>query len=190
MPETGCERKIMAKKRIKKNAYIRCRGGSPLLEGIDRAALPHDCSAILELYPDGISKCRYGCLGGGSCAAACHLAAISIQDYGPPVVDKDKCVGCGLCARACPQDLIDVIIREYSIRTKCSSHDTGKTAREACANSCIACGICVKVCPAAAIRVEDGKPVIDTRTCLGCGMCAIKCPRGVIRDERGIMTDK
>lgn len=176
-------------KRIKKTAYVRCRGGSPLLEGIDRDALPRDCSAILELYPDGISKCRYGCLGGGSCTEACHLAAIKLEGSGPPSVDTDKCVGCGLCGRACPQEIIDVIVREYIIRPKCSSLDTGKTAREACGNSCISCGICEKVCPAGAVTIEGGSPVIDPEVCLGCGMCAVKCPRGVIRDIRGIITD-
>ena len=177
-------------KRLKKSAYVRCRGGSPVNEGTDRASLPRDCAAIKELYPDGISRCRYGCLGGGSCTSACHLAAISIEGYGPPEVDEDKCVGCGLCARACPQKIIDIIIKEYTIRPKCSNRDAGKAAREACDNSCISCGICVKVCPAGAINIDEGKPVIDPAECLGCGMCAVKCPRGVIRDYNGIMTEK
>lgn len=175
-------------KRIKKTSYIRCRGGSPLLEGIDRASLPKDCSAILKLYPEGISKCRYGCLGGGSCEAACHLAAIKVEGGGPPVVDSAKCVGCGLCVRVCPQNLIEIILPEYNIRPKCSNRDLGKTAREACENSCIACKICEKACPAEAISVADGKPVIDPAKCICCGMCAVKCPRGVIRDSHGIMT--
>ena len=105
-------------KRIRKKAYVRCRGGSPLLDGIDRASLPRDCSAILKLYPDGISKCRYGCLGGGSCEAACHLAAIKVGSGGPPAVDSDKfaegkpvidpaaCICCGMCAVKCPRGVI------------------------------------------------------------------------------------
>lgn len=175
-------------KRVKKTSYVRCRGGSQLLEGIDRSALPRDCSAILELYPDGINKCRYGCLGGGSCASACHFAAISVEGGGPPTVDDDKCVGCGLCMRVCPQNLIEVVLPESNIQTACSSCETGKAAREACDNSCIACGICERVCPAGAIRIENGRPIIDPEACLCCGMCAVKCPRGAIRDTHGIMT--
>lgn len=176
-------------KRIRKTAYVRCRGGSPLREGIDRTALPADCNAIREQYPDGIVSCVYGCLGGGSCVAACKLKAISIEGGGPPVIDETKCVGCGLCARACPQGIIGIILTRYNIQTACSNKDVGKAARAACANSCIGCGICQKNCPADAIRVIDGCAAIDPDKCICCGMCAVKCPRGVIRDRFGIVTD-
>ena len=175
--------------RKKKIAYVRCRGGSQPLEGIDRASLPHDCSAILRLFPDGISKCRYGCLGGGSCVAACHLAAISIEGSGPPAIESTKCVGCGLCARACPQNIIEIVLPGNNIQPKCMSRDQGKDAREACVNSCISCRICEKVCPSGAVCITDGRPVIDFSVCICCGMCAVRCPRGVIRDSSGIMTD-
>ena len=175
-------------KRIRKTSYVRCRGGSPLLDGITRESLPKDCSAILELYPDGISKCRYGCLGGGTCVTACHLAAIKLEAGGPPAINSDKCVGCGLCVRVCPQNLIEIILHDNNIQPKCSNRDLGKAAREACGNSCIACRICERVCPAEAVHIEDGRPVIDSAVCICCGMCAVKCPRGVIRDANGIMT--
>ena len=108
-------------KRIKKKAYVRCRGGSPLKEGIDRSSLPADCNAIKELYPDGIAACIYGCLGGGSCVSACRLKAISLEDGDTPAVDENKCVGCGLCVKACPQDLIALILPAANIQTKCSN---------------------------------------------------------------------
>ena len=178
----------MARK-IREIAYVRCRGGSPLREGIDRAALPADCQAIREMYPEGIAGCRYGCLGGGSCGSACRLSAISIEAGSPPAVDENICVGCGLCVRACPQNIIELIALPANIQPACSSKDIGKEARTLCASSCIACGICEKNCPADAIHVVDHCAVINQEKCIRCGMCAVKCPRGVIRDIYGIMTD-
>lgn len=150
-------------KRIKKTAYIRCRGGS--------------------------MSCKYGCLGCGMCAEACRLDAISIMESGVADVDHEKCVGCGLCAKACPQNIIEITDRNRNIQPACSNKDAGKSAREACVNSCIACRLCEKNCPADAIHVIDNKAVIDINKCICCGMCAVKCPRGVIRDMHGIMTD-
>jgi len=149
-------------KRLKKTAYVRCRGGS--------------------------ISCKYGCIGCGMCVSACHFAAISLTDGGVPEVDREKCVGCGLCVRSCPQKLIDIILPDSNIQPKCSNRDYGKAAAGACVNSCIACGICEKACPAAAIRIDKGRPVIDASACICCGMCAVRCPRGVIRDSNGIMT--
>ena len=47
--EISGRREIMAK-RIKKTSYVRCRGGSPLLEGIDRKLLGREDAALLNRY--------------------------------------------------------------------------------------------------------------------------------------------
>ncbi len=31
----------------------------------------------------------------------CPFGAISQEGYGAPVIDKEKCTECGICARAC-----------------------------------------------------------------------------------------
>ena len=95
-------------KRKKNIAVVHCSGGAKQNEGIDFAALPKDCNQILEQYPDGIHSCSYGCLGGGSCVAACKLHALTINEKGVAEVDRDKCVGCGLCVKACPKHLISL----------------------------------------------------------------------------------
>ncbi len=51
-------------------------------------------------------------------------------------VDKDKCVSCGKCARACKMDV-----------------DVTKTPNHA---ECIRCGMCIKACPTDAIRFRYG----------------------------------
>ena len=44
-----------------------------------------------------------------------------------PIINADDCVGCGICADACPQEVIEI---------------SGGTAEVVNEESCIACGIC------------------------------------------------
>ena len=162
-------------KRIRKISYVRCRGGSPLLEGIDRASLPGNCSEILQLFPDGINKCRYGCLGFGECVSVCKFDAISLVD-GIAVVDPEKCVACGLCVKACPRHLISLVPKTKDHHIACSSKDKGLDVKKQCPAGCLACTMCEKQCPVDAIRMENNLPVIDYSKCVNCGACAVKCP--------------
>ena len=148
-------------------AVIRCSGSAAIIQSALEGQSGPDCAAIKTsvkaISPEGIPRaCAFGCLGGGSCAAACPLKAITLKEKGPASVDQEKCVGCGKCVKICPQQLIS--------------------------SGCIGCGICEKACPAGAIRVEDQHAVIDQERCIACGMCASKCPRGVIHDANGIFS--
>lgn len=46
------------------------------------------------------------CVACGACMKACPKGAISIYRGCYAVVDEAKCVGCGLCARTCPAGCI------------------------------------------------------------------------------------
>ncbi len=78
-----------------------------------------DCRGA-ALLSGGMKVCNIGCLGLGSCAAACPFDAITMGPEGLPVVDEQRCTGCGACERACPKHIIKLssvtrrILREYT----------------------------------------------------------------------------
>ena len=103
--------------------------------------------------------------------------------------DKEKCIGCGACAKVCPQEIIHIHECANYIVVKCSNKSKGAAAKKQCEVSCIGCGICEKTCTAGAIRVTENHAVINEELCLSCGMCAVKCPQHAIYDLRGIYTE-
>ncbi len=83
-----------------------CTGGDRskvryLYEGIP------SCRAQM-LLDDGKRDCDKGCLGYGDCVKVCLFDALEIGPEGFPVVDEEKCVGCGACERTCPKDILTV----------------------------------------------------------------------------------
>lgn len=58
-----------------------------------------------------------------------------------PIINKKKCIGCGLCINICPVDAI-------SIKDGVASIDQEK---------CIHCGKCLHICPTNAIEHGCGK---------------------------------
>ncbi len=101
----------------------------------------------------GSKACNYGCLGDGTCVAACKFDAIHIVN-GLAVVDKEKCVSCGACVTACPRHIIKMIPYEQDFVVQCSSLDPGKNVRQVCSTGCIGCKICEKQC-ADGFKVEN-----------------------------------
>lgn len=49
---------------------------------------------------------------------------------------------------------------------------------------CVGCKKCANICPAKAIRMENGKPVIDRSVCIHCFCCQEFCPKGAMRVGR------
>ena len=178
----------MAQKRKKKVAVVQCLGGSCTQPELSRESYGSDCAQAVAEHPGGILKCRWGCIGLGSCVSACRMDAVHIGSRGAAETDWEKCIGCGLCVKACPMHLIRLTAPEYNIYIACVNEETSTETRNECQSGCIGCSICEKVCPMQAIRMENYHAVIDEEKCIACGMCAVKCPRGVIRDQNGILT--
>ena len=96
------------------------------------------------------------------------------------MVLKNRCLGCGLCAAACPKNLITLIPVGKANAVRCSSHERGPAVKKVCSAGCLGCGICAKQCPEGAITVQNNLASIDPAKCVGCGKCEEKCPAKVI----------
>ncbi|MBQ9734821.1 MAG: 4Fe-4S binding protein, partial [Clostridia bacterium] len=57
---------------------------------------------------DVINACTVGCIGCGLCAKNCPENAITMVDN-LPVIDYDKCSGCKTCVAKCPRKCIKEI---------------------------------------------------------------------------------
>ena len=56
------------------------------------------------------------------------------------LVDKNVCVACGVCKKACPREAIEIVNGCYA-----------KVSED----KCVGCGICGKSCPAGCIIVKE-----------------------------------
>lgn len=163
-------------------AFVQCSGGERASRKFDRYVGVKDCVAAMKIAGNGDLDCSYGCLGLGSCVAACKFDAIHINALGVAEVDRDKCTHCMQCAEACPRHVIVDIPYAADIVVPCASKDKGAVAKNNCSVSCIGCHLCEKNCEAGAITVQDNLAVIDYTKCTSCGTCVTKCPRKLIVD--------
>ena len=140
-----------------------------------------DCRAAHLL---GLAEkiCPYGCMGLGTCIAACPFDAI-VVDGSIVRILPDKCTGCGNCVAACPRDLLQLIPEGHQVLVACASHDGAKKVKTYCSVGCVSCRAClhkevkgkVRGCPHDAIRFEDGLAVIDHEACTQCWECVEMC---------------
>ena len=169
---------VEAGETVKMRAQVMCSGTSEyskkkyIYDGV------LDCVAAAKLG-GGDRICPNGCVGLGTCVAACPFSAITVVNS-VAVVDYRECQGCGVCVKACPKGLIKLIPFDSKHWVGCMSVDDGKTTRKYCDVGCISCKICEKNCPENAITVENFNATIDYSKCTGCDHCVDKCPRHII----------
>ncbi len=134
----------------------------------------------------GQRVCAVGCIGLGDCIDACQFDAIKMGPEGYPVVEAEKCVGCGACETVCPKYVMKVkTMSERLMHFNCSDDRLAP---------------CRQTCPAeidipqyiAQIREGDYEGAVNTIRernpfLLSCGRvcphpCETNCRRG-IEDE-------
>jgi len=75
----------------------------------------------------------------------------------------EKCVGCSLCAAACPADCIRVVAAENTPDNRVSPGERYARIYEINLSRCIFCGYCELACPFDAITLEAA-PVQESRS--------------------------
>ncbi|WP_461205276.1 4Fe-4S dicluster domain-containing protein [Clostridium sp. DL1XJH146] len=140
----------------------------PITEGLQEATKPSKyyeppliniikfaCDSCPTDSYEVTNMCR-GCLA-HPCVEVCPKDAVSMVK-GKSVIDQEKCIKCGLCAKACP----------YSAIIK---HERP----------------CAAACGVDAIHSDEhGRAEIDYDKCVSCGMCLVNCPFGAISDKSQI----
>jgi len=137
---------------------------TPLKEYARQASLRSEApEGVLTVISEACSACpgaRYyvseicrGCVA-RPCEGSCPKGAVSIQN-GRSVIDEEKCVHCGKCAKVCPYGAI--------LRVPVP---------------------CEESCPVKAIaKDEAGRETIDFSKCISCGKCMTACPFGAITEQ-------
>ncbi|WP_022850250.1 RnfABCDGE type electron transport complex subunit B [Limisalsivibrio acetivorans] len=164
---------------VKKVARVKCRGGSDKAPEKYDYYGPRDCHSIAMLA-GGNKLCSFGCLGEGSCVKACGFDAMRMGEDRIPIIDPVMCTSCGMCVKACPRALIELIPEDKPFVVTCMSKDKGPEVKKNCTVGCIGCRLCAKNCPVGAIEVDSFLAKIDPETCINCGKCEEVCPTNAI----------
>ncbi|WP_312095583.1 RnfABCDGE type electron transport complex subunit B [Aminipila sp.] len=165
-----------------KVAFVKCKGNNENTRQIMEYQGVQTCAAAKNFY-GGNWACSYGCMGLGDCVSVCQYDAIKICD-GVAVVDRDACVACGMCEKACPNNVITIANKKNLVYVACNSTAPGAKARKVCSVACIGCRKCEKVCKFDAITIENNLAKIDPEKCKNCGLCEKECPTKAISNLR------
>ena len=163
---------------VRMRAQVMCSGTSEFAKKKYVYAGAKDCISATKLA-GGDKLCPNGCVGLGTCVAACPFGSITVVS-GVAVVDYKKCEGCGVCTHACPKGIIKLIPYNSRHWVGCMSVEKGAVTRKQCDVGCISCKMCEKSCEYGAIKVTDFVAAIDYEKCVGCDKCVEKCPRHII----------
>lgn len=161
---------------VQKKALLHCGGNS---EEVYSYSGVKTCKGANQLL-SGNRKCPYACLGFGDCVTVCPEGAISIDPQKKiAVIDWSKCTGCGLCAKECSKDIIELVSSKAKIGHTCSYYPLRNIpGRERCEFGCTHCMRCFRACESEAIiwNKEKGIPEFDADKCILCLKCIEECP--------------
>ena len=176
----------------KRVARLACNGGMNV--AINQAYYKgiSTCQAA-TLISGGGKACSWGCLGYGDCEVVCDFDAISMNEFGIPVVDVQKCTACGDCVEACPKGLFSIHPISHRLWVACKSLEAGDEVLDVCDVGCTACGKCAMDAEDNMITMVKNLPVINYSKNHKTQDPIQRCPTGAIvwlDDKDGIIKGK
>ncbi len=176
----------------KRVARLACNGGKNV--AINQAYYKgvNTCQAA-TLISGGGKACSWGCLGYGDCEVVCDFDAISMNEFGIPVVDEQKCTACGDCVEACPKMLFSIHPISHRLWVACKSLEAGDEVLDVCDVGCTACGKCAMDAEDNMITMVKNLPVINYAKNHKTQDPIQRCPTGAIvwlDDKEGIIKGK
>lgn len=164
----------------KRIARLACAGGKHVASMRARYEGLSSCRAA-AVAGGGGKSCAWGCLGLADCADVCEFHAISMNEFGLPVVDAAKCTACNDCVEICPKGLFSIQPVSHHLWMACKSLAEGDIAEAACEVACTACGRCVADAEPGLIHLENNLAVIDyAKNDLATRKPIERCPTGAI----------
>ncbi|MEW7979898.1 MAG: (Fe-S)-binding protein [Candidatus Sedimenticola endophacoides] len=165
---------------LKRVARLACAGGKQV--AFQRASYEglSSCRGA-ALVSGGGKGCVWGCLGLGDCDDVCSFDAITMNRYGLPVVDGERCTACGDCVDICPKDLFEIHPVDHQLFVACKNQEKGDEAEAQCEVICTACERCVVDSPEGSVVVRNNLATVDyARNRLASKVAIERCPTGAI----------
>jgi NADH-quinone oxidoreductase subunit I len=78
-----------------------------------------------------------------------------------PYAGMEKCIGCALCAAACPAEVITVVAAENTEEQRFSPGERYAVVYDMDMLRCIFCGMCTEACPTEAIVMKHDYELAD-----------------------------
>lgn len=163
----------------KRVARLACAGGKNVAK-IRANYIGEESCRGATLISGGGKSCFWGCLGYGDCEAVCDFDAITMNEFGLPVVDVEKCTACGDCVEVCPKDLFSLQPMSNQLWVACKNLEFGDEVLEDCEVGCTACGRCAMDAGPDLISMAYNLPVIHYDKAKQSKDAIQRCPTGAI----------
>lgn len=131
----------------------------------------------------GCDSCAKAIAEGKAPVSACPVGGTAVAKkigaiMGEEVGEVERKVAFVKCSGSCDAKKTDY--NYFGVQTCGYAAEMPDSSRFSCKHGCLGYGTCATVCDTDAIKVVDGKAVVDENLCIACGKCVKVCPHNLI----------